>query len=140
VVKIPAVNEVKVIDGARIGGVECRLEGGMAHIEFRKDLNARSVKTGYGRLFFRQGKSFSASLKLLSTDTRIQVGVGHLNISLPLRESVALVRSFCAPAAKIDIPYGRDVWLMLFTPSHDRRREGMKANARPERFQPRIST
>jgi hypothetical protein len=78
------------------------------------------VKTGYGRLFFRQGKSFSASLKLLSTDTRTQAGVGHLNISLPLRESVALVRSFCgvfcAPAAKIDISRGRDVWLMLFTP------------------------
>jgi hypothetical protein len=60
------------------------LEGGIARIEFRKDLNARSVKTGYGRLFFRQGKSFSASLKLLSTDTRTQAGVGHLNISLPL--------------------------------------------------------
>jgi hypothetical protein len=81
------------------------------------------VKTGYGRLFFRQGKSFSASLKLLSVNARIQAGVGHLNISLPLRESVALVRSFCgvfcAPAAKIDIPYGRDVWLMLFTPMHN---------------------
>jgi hypothetical protein len=81
------------------------------------------VKTGYGRLFFRQGKGFSASLKLLSTDTRTQAGVGHLNISLPLRESIALVRSFCgvfcAPAAKIDIPYGRDVWLMLFTPMHN---------------------
>jgi hypothetical protein len=95
------------------------LEGGIARIEFRKDLNARSVKTGYGRLFFRQGKSFSASLKLLYTDTRTQAGVGHLNISLHLRESVALVRSFCAPAAKIDIPYGRDVWLMLFTPMHN---------------------
>jgi hypothetical protein len=46
-------NGVKVIDRASIGGVECRLEGGIAHIEFRKDLNARSVKTGYGRLFFR---------------------------------------------------------------------------------------
>jgi hypothetical protein len=116
-------NEVKIIDRARIGGVECGLEGGIARIEFRKDLNARSVKTGYGRLFFRQGKSFSTSLKLLSTDTRTQAGVGHLNISLPLRESIALVRSFCgvfcAPAAKIDIPYGRDVWLMLFTPMHN---------------------
>jgi hypothetical protein len=103
-------NGVKVIDRASIGGVECRLEVGIARIEFRKDLNARSVKTGYGRLFFRQAKSLSASLKLLSINARTQAGVGHLNISLHLRESIALVRSFCgvfcAPAAKIDIPYG----------------------------------
>jgi hypothetical protein len=46
--------------------------------------------------------------------------VGHPNTTLTLKEYVALVRYFngvlCAPAAKIDIPRGRDVWLMLFTP------------------------
>jgi hypothetical protein len=45
---------------------------------------------------------------------------GHPNTTLTLKESVALVRYFngvlCAPAAKIDIPRGRDVWLMLFSP------------------------
>jgi hypothetical protein len=46
--------------------------------------------------------------------------VGHPNTTLTLNEYVTLVRYFngvlCAPAAKIDIPRGRDVWLMLFTP------------------------
>jgi hypothetical protein len=46
--------------------------------------------------------------------------VGHPNTTITLKEYVALVRYFngvlCAPAAKIDIPRGRDVWLMLFTP------------------------
>jgi hypothetical protein len=46
--------------------------------------------------------------------------VGHPNKTLTLKEYVALVRYFngvlCAPAAKIDIPRGRDVWIMLFTP------------------------
>jgi hypothetical protein len=46
--------------------------------------------------------------------------VGHPNTTLTLKEYVALVRYFngvlCAPSVKIDIPRGRDVWLMLFTP------------------------
>jgi hypothetical protein len=46
--------------------------------------------------------------------------VGHPNTTLTLKEYVALVRYFngvlCAPAVKIEIPRGRDVWLMLFTP------------------------
>jgi hypothetical protein len=50
----------------------------------------------------------------------IVADVGHPNTTLTLKEYVALVRYFngvlCAPAAKIDIPRGRDVWLMLFTP------------------------
>jgi hypothetical protein len=83
-------------------------------------MNARHVETGYGRLFFRYGKRLSASLKQLIVDDKTPADVGHLKIALPLRESVALVRYFngvlCAPAAKIDIPRGRDVWLMLFTP------------------------
>jgi hypothetical protein len=45
--------------------------------------------------------------------------VGHPNTTITLKEYVALVRYFngvlCVPAAKIDIPRGRDVWLMLFT-------------------------
>jgi hypothetical protein len=83
-------------------------------------VNARHVETGYGRLFFRYGEGLSASIKHLMVDGKTLAGVGHLNTALTLRESVALVRYFngllCAPAAKIDIPRGRDVWLMLFTP------------------------
>ena len=45
--------------------------------------------------------------------------VGHPNTTLTLKEYVALVRYFngvlCVPSVKIDIPRGRDVWLMLFT-------------------------
>jgi hypothetical protein len=45
--------------------------------------------------------------------------VVHPNTTLTLKEYAALVRYFngvlCAPAAKIDIPRGRDVWLMLLT-------------------------
>jgi hypothetical protein len=112
--------EVRVVDRAGVGEVRCELEGGKARIKLGKNVNARHVETGYGRLFFRYGKRLSASLKQLTVDGRTPADVGHPNITLPLRESVALVRDFngvlCAPAAKIDIPRGRDVWLMLFTP------------------------
>jgi hypothetical protein len=112
--------EVRLVDRAGVGGVRCELEGGKARIELKKNINARYVETGYGRLFFRYGKRLSASLKQLIVDGKTPADVGHLKIALPLRESVALVRYFngvlCAPAAKIDIPRGRDVWLMLFTP------------------------
>jgi hypothetical protein len=112
--------EVRVVDRAGLGAVRCELEGGKARIELGKKMNARHVETGYGRLFFRYGKRLSASLKQLIVDDKTPADVGHLKIALPLRESVALVRYFngvlCAPAAKIDIPRGRDVWLMLFTP------------------------
>jgi hypothetical protein len=72
------------------------------------------------KLFFRYGRRLSASIKHLMVDGKNMVDIGHPSITLPLRESVALVRYFngvlCAPTAKIDIPHGRDVWLMLFTP------------------------
>jgi hypothetical protein len=46
--------------------------------------------------------------------------VGHPNTTLTLKDYVALVRYFngvlCVPSVKIDIPRGRDVWLMLFIP------------------------
>ena len=112
--------EVRVVDRAGVGGVRCELEGGKARVELGKNMNARHMETGYGRLFFSYGKRLSASIKHLMVDGKTLAGVGHPNITLPLRESVALVRYFngvlCAPAAKIDIPRGRDVWLMLFTP------------------------
>jgi hypothetical protein len=111
--------EVRVVDRAGVGAVRCELEGGKARIELGKNVNARRVETGYGRLFFRYGEGLSASIKHLMVDGKTLAGVGHPNTTLTLRESVALVRYFngvlCAPAAKIDIPRGRDVWLMLFT-------------------------
>jgi hypothetical protein len=114
------VTEVRVVDRVGVGVVRCELEGGKARIGLGKNMNARRVETGYGRLFFRYGKRLSASLKQLTVDGRTPADVGHPNIALTLRESMALVRYFngvlCAPAAKIDIPRGRDVWLMLFTP------------------------
>jgi hypothetical protein len=113
--------EVRVVDRAGVGEVRCELEAGKARIELGKNINARCVETGYGRLFFRYGKGLSASLKHLIVDGKTLADVGHPNTTLTLRESVALVRDFygvlCAPAAKIDIPRGRDVWLMLFTPT-----------------------
>jgi hypothetical protein len=112
--------EVRVVDRAGLGAVRCELEGGKARIELGKKMNARHVETGYGRLFFRYGRGLSASIKHLTVDGKTLADVGHPNITLTLKESVALVRYFngvlCAPAAKIDIPRGRDVWLMLFTP------------------------
>jgi hypothetical protein len=112
--------EVRVVDRAGVGAVRCELEGGKARIELGKNMNARRVEIGYGRLFLGYGKGLSASIKHLMVDGKTMADVGHLNITLTLRESVGLVRDFygvlCAPAAKIDIPRGRDVWLMLFTP------------------------
>jgi hypothetical protein len=112
--------EVRVVDRAGLGAVRCELEGGKARIELGKNINARRVEAGYGRLFFRYGKRLSASLKQLIVDGKTLADIGHTSITLTLRESVALVRDFygvlCAPSAKIDIPRGRDVWLMLFTP------------------------
>jgi hypothetical protein len=112
--------KVRVVDRVGVAGVRCVLEGGKARIELGKNVNVRHVETGYGRLFFRYGEGLSASIKHLMVDGKTLAGVGHTNTTLTLRESVALVRYFngvlCAPAAKIDIPCGRDVWLILFTP------------------------
>jgi hypothetical protein len=109
---------VEVIDRVGVGSVSCKQEGGKARIGLGKKLEARSVVVGYGRLFFRMGKGFSASFKHVSVDGRASTDVSVL--SIPIRESAGLVRYFygvlCAPAAKIDIPHGIDVWLMLFTP------------------------
>jgi len=109
--------EVKVIDRAGIGVIRCILEGGKARIVLKKGLNARSVQTGYGRLFFRQGRGWSAGLKHLSIESKNPAG---LSISMSLREVVGLAKNFygviCAPMAKIDIPHGRDIWLMMLAP------------------------
>jgi hypothetical protein len=109
---------VEVIDRVGVGSVSCKQEGGKARIGLEKKLEARSVVVGYGRLFFRMGEGFSASFKHVSVDGRASTDISVL--SIPIRESAGLVRYFygvlCAPAAKIDIPHGIDVWLMLFTP------------------------
>jgi hypothetical protein len=111
---IAVVGEVKVIDRASIGVIRCSIEGGRAYIVFKKGLNARSVQTGYGRLFFRQGRGWSAGLKHLYIESKSPAG---LSISMSLREVVGLVKNFygvvCAPMAKIDIPHGKDVWLIM---------------------------
>jgi hypothetical protein len=97
--------EVRVVDRAGVGAVRCELEDGKARIELGKNVNARRVETGYGRLFFRYGRGLSASIKHLIVDGKNPADVGHPNIALPLRESVALVRYFngvlCAPSVKI---------------------------------------
>jgi hypothetical protein len=117
---IAVVGEVKVIDRASIGVIRCSIEGGRAYIVFKKGLNARSVQTGYGRLFFRQGRGWSAGLKHLYIESKSPAG---LSISMSLREVVGLVKNFygvvCAPMAKIDIPHGKDVWLMVLAPIYN---------------------
>jgi hypothetical protein len=117
---IAVEGEAKVIDRAGIGVVRCILEGGRVRIVLRKGLNARSVQTGYGRLFFRQRKDWSSSFKHLSIASKNPAG---LSISMSLREVVGLVKNFygviCAPMAKIDIPHGKDVWLIMLAPIYD---------------------
>jgi hypothetical protein len=84
--------EVRVVDRAGVGAVRCELEGGKARIELGKNVNARHVETGYGRLFFRYGEGLSASLKHLTVDGKTPADVGHPNTTITLKEYVALVR------------------------------------------------
>jgi hypothetical protein len=109
--------EVKVIDRASIGVIKCILEGCRARVELKKGLNARSVQTGYGRLFFRQGRGWSAGLKHLSIESK---NPATISISMSLREVVGLAKNFygvvCAPMAKIDIPHG---WLIMLAPIYN---------------------
>jgi hypothetical protein len=117
---IAVVGEVKVIDRASIGVIRCSIEGGRAYIVLRKGLNVRSVQTGYGRLFFRQGRGWSAGFKHLSIESK---NPATISISMSLREVVGLVKNFygvvCAPMAKIDIPHGKDIWLIMLAPIYD---------------------
>jgi hypothetical protein len=76
--------EVRVVDRAGVGAVKCELEGGKARIELGKNVNAKHVKTGYGRLFFRYGKRLSASLKHLTVDGKTLADAGHPNTILTL--------------------------------------------------------
>jgi hypothetical protein len=112
--------EARVIDRAGIGVIRCILEGCRARVELKKGLNARSVQTGYGRLFFRQGRGWSAGLKHISIESKNPAG---LSLSMSLREVVGLVKNFygviCAPMAKIDIPHGKDIWLIMLAPIYD---------------------
>jgi hypothetical protein len=109
--------EVKVIDRASIGVIKCILEGCRARVELKKGLNARSVQTGYGRLFFRRGRGWSAGLKHLSIESK---NPATISISMSLREVVGLAKNFygvvCAPMAKIDIPHG---WLIMLAPIYN---------------------
>jgi hypothetical protein len=109
--------EVEVIDRASIGVIKCILEGCRARVELKKGLNARSVQTGYGRLFFRQGRGWSAGLKHLSIESK---NPATISISMSLREVVGLAKNFygvvCAPMAKIDIPHG---WLIMLAPIYN---------------------
>jgi hypothetical protein len=109
--------EVKVIDRASIGVIKCILEGCRARVELKKGLNARSVQTGYGRLFFRQGRGWSAGLKHLSIESK---NPATISISMSLREVVGLAKNFygvvCVPMAKIDIPHG---WLIMLAPIYN---------------------
>ena len=109
--------EVKVIDRASIGVIKCILEGCRARVELKKGLNARSVQTGYGRLFFRQGRGWSAGLKHLSIESK---NPATISISMSLREVVGLAKNFygvvCSPMAKIDIPHG---WLIMLAPIYN---------------------
>jgi hypothetical protein len=119
--------EIKVVDRVRVGGVRCSLGEGVALIELEKTLKARSVKTGYGRLFFNDEKVFSAGFKHLSIDADVKPAPGgSFSISLNLKEAAGLLRDFkgvlCAPAAKIDIPIGRDIWILLFIPVNSKPR------------------
>jgi hypothetical protein len=117
---IAVEGEARVIDRASIGVVRCILEGCRARVELKKGLNARSVQTGYGRLFFRQGRGWSAGLKHLSIESK---NPATLSIFMSLREVVGLVKNFygvvCAPMAKIDIPHGKDIWLMMLAPIYN---------------------
>jgi hypothetical protein len=117
---IAVEGEAKVIDRAGIGVIRCILEIGRVRIVLKKGLNARSVQTGYGRLFFRQRKDWSSSFKHLSIASKNPAG---LSISMSLREVVGLVKNFygviCAPMAKIDIPHGKDVWLIMLAPIYN---------------------
>jgi hypothetical protein len=112
--------EARVIDRASIGVIRCILEGCRARVELKKGLNARSVQTGYGRLFFRQRKDWSSSFKHLSIESKNPAG---LSISMSLREVVGLAKNFygviCTPMTKIDMPHGRDVWLMMLAPIYN---------------------
>jgi hypothetical protein len=112
--------ETKVIDRAGIGVIRCILEGGRARIVLKKGLNARSVQTGYGRLFFRQGRGWSAGFKHLSIESK---NPATISISMSLREVVGLAKNFygvvCSPMAKIDIPHGKDIWLIMLAPIYD---------------------
>jgi hypothetical protein len=112
--------EVKVIDRASICVIKCILEGCRARVELKKGLNARSVQTGYGRLFFRQGRGWSAGLKHLSIESK---NPATISISMSLREVVGLAKNFfgvvCSPMAKIDIPHGKDIWLIMLAPIYD---------------------
>ena len=112
--------EARVIDRASMGVIRCSIEGGRARIVLKKGLNARSVQTGYGRLFFRQGRGWSAGLKHLSIESKNPAG---LSISMSLRDVVVWLRistMLSAPLmAKIDIPHGKDIWLIMLAPIYD---------------------
>ncbi len=112
--------EVRLAGRPRLPELRCLMEGGRASVELRTDRGVRGLVAGYGRLLFRRGRGWSASLKLLSVESRHAAGAHRLSIKIQPRGVVGIVRDFygimCAPTVKVDMAGRLDAWLMLLAP------------------------
>jgi hypothetical protein len=87
--RLRSVEVLLTTDKASIQASLLVVEDGKALVELGKNINARHVETGYGRLFFRYGRGLSASIKHLIVDGKTLADVGHNYKSL----AVLLLRS-----------------------------------------------
>jgi hypothetical protein len=87
--------------------------------------NPRRIEIGFGRLFFRRGRGWSASFRHIEVWSVLQPPKTQpLTFEVPLKPCAGLVRgdgyldgAILAPAAKIDLEGGLDVWVMLLAPA-----------------------
>ena len=87
--RLRSVEVLLTTDKASIQASLFVVEDGKALVELGKNINARHVETGYGRLFFRYGRGLSTSIKHLIVDGKTLADVGHNYKSL----AVLLLRS-----------------------------------------------
>ncbi|MEM0348695.1 MAG: hypothetical protein QXE96_00775 [Candidatus Caldarchaeum sp.] len=117
---------MQVLNFSGLKGLECRLHNGRVVVEVIGAKQVRGVELGYGSFSFRQrytrryGSGWDASYRFLGPVDTVAVSGDRLSFEMPANPCTGLVKTssgvLTAPAAKLDIAYRTDVWMMFFTP------------------------
>jgi len=114
----------RIVNLAGVESSSSTLLNDRAMVEVRLGGHPRSIEIGYGRLFFRRGRSWSASFRHIEVEsTPRRPDSRSLTLEIPLRPCSGLVRDagridgvILAPSAKIDLARRSDVWVMVLAP------------------------
>ena len=116
---------VQVLDLAGLSLLDARPAGSGVAVEVRGVKRLRAVEVGYGMLSFKltqgsYGDEWMTKFSFLGPSQRIEAPGEGARFELPARPPAGLATrtagALAAPAAKLDIALGRDVWFIYIAP------------------------